>query len=162
MRIHKKEGKGIRFGELVPVLYHDQQITIDTFRKLDKEFREGKRKRRLTEEERLNIYILNERQRFKSEKEKIRKLTNKIFTFISIIIIFILILTYRFIPDLSLFFSIVMFNIEVWVGVYLYLKQYNIFDKLRERDLYLAILDIKKNINDLHNLIENINKKTKM
>ncbi len=157
MRFHKKEGKGIGFGELIPILYPDQQITIDTFKKVEKEFREGKRKRRLTEEEQLNIYKLDERQRFKFEKEK----ANKFYTGMGLAFIVLIITTipvYIYIPNYSFLIINILFVIDIFFNIYLYSKQYNKYDKLRERDLYLAILDIKKEVNDL---IENINKKTK-
>ena len=153
MRFHKKEGKGIGFGELIPILYPDQQITIDTFKKLEKEFREGKRKRRLTEEEQLNIYKLDERQRFKFEKEK----ANKFYIGMGLAFIVLSITAvpvYIYIPNYSLLIVNILFVINISFTIYLHFEQYNVYDKLRERDLYLAILDIKKNISDLNDLIK--------
>ena len=153
MRFHKKEGKGIGFGELIPILYPDQQITIDTFKKLEKEFREGKRKRRLTEEEQLNIYKLDERQRFKFEKEKANKFYKGMVR--AFIVLFITAIpVYIYIPNYSLLIVNILFVINISFTIYLHFEQYNVYDKLRERDLYLAILDIKKNISDLNDLIK--------
>lgn len=56
---------------------------------------------------------------------------------------------YIYIPNYSLFVINWLFVIDILFTIYLYYKQHNVYDKLRERDLYLAILDIKKNISEI-------------
>lgn len=152
------KGRGIWFGEFDPILYSDQEGLIETYQKSEEDFRKGKKEKRLTRDERLNLYMISERQRIVKEKNKANK--SYIGMGLAFIVLFITsIPIYIYIPNYSFFIINCLFVIDILFTVYLYSKQYNVYDKLRERDLYLTILDIKKNINDLNNLIENINKK---
>ncbi len=157
MRFNKKRS-GIRFGKFDPILYSDQKELSELYQKDLEECKKDK-KRKLSREERLNLYRDFEYQRIVKEEEKAKNTF-----YIGIVLAFIVLSitavpVYIYIPNYSLFIINWLFVIDILFTIYLYFKQYNAYDKLRERDLYLAILDIKKNISDLNNLIENINKK---
>lgn len=149
MRFHKKEGKGIIFGKFDPILFKDQKELFEIYQKNPE----------LSRDRRLLIYRDMEKKRIKEEKPK-----DMIWKGLSLAFIVLFITSvpvYIYIPDYSFFIINCLFVIDISFTIYLYSKQYNVYDKLRERDMYLNILDIKKNISDLTNLIENINKKAK-
>jgi len=102
MRFHKKEGKGIRFGDFDPILYHDQEATIKVYQKIEEDFMKGKKDRRSTREERLIIYEENECQRIVKEKEK----ANKFYIGMGLVFIVLFITAipiYIYIPNYSFF-----------------------------------------------------------
>jgi len=148
MRFHKKEAM-VKFGEYDPMLFPDQKELSERYRK----------NRELSREDRLILYRKSEYQRIVKEKNKI----NKIVTIGWCLAVAILIITGLMycmnILNESFILVNILFVINIFFTIYLYSKQYNIYDKLREREVYLAILDISKNINDLTNLIKHINKK---
>jgi len=150
MRFHKKEAM-VKFGEFDPILYSDQKELSESYRK----------NRELSREERLILYRDSEYKRIVKEKDKINKIIILGWILAFTILIITIIMYYMNILNESFILVNTLFVIDIFFTIYLYFKQYNKYDKLRERDLYLAILDIKKNISDLSNLIENINKKTK-
>lgn len=106
------------------------------------------------------IYRDSEYKRIVREKEKAKKMIWKGIILAYIVLFITAIPIYIYIPNYSFFVINILFVIDILFTIYLY-NQYNEYDKLRERELYLAILDIKKNISNLNNLMENINKKTK-
>lgn len=148
MRFSKKEYM-VNFGKYDPMLHYDQKELSERYRK----------NRELSREDRLILYRKSEYQRIVKEKNKI----NKIVTIGWCLAVAILIITGLMycmnILNESFILVNILFVINIFFTIYLYSKQYNIYDKLRDRELYLAILDISKNINDLTNLIKHINKK---
>ena len=147
MRIHKKEAM-VKFGEFDPILYSDQKELSEIYRK----------NRELSREKRLILYRDYEYKRIVKEKDKINIIIIIGWILAFTILIITIIMYYMNILNESFILVNALFVIDIFFTIYLYSKQYNKYDKLRERDMYLNILDIKKNINDL---IENINKKTK-
>ncbi len=135
MRFHKKEAM-IKFGKYDPILYPDQKELCETYRK----------NRELSREKRLILYRKYEYERIVKEKDKI----NKIITIGWILAFVILIITglmyYMNILNESFMLVNILFVIDIFFTIYLYSKQYNVYDKLRERDMDLNILDIKKKL----------------
>ena len=147
MRFHKKEGKGIIFGKFDPILFKDQKELFEIYQKNPE----------LSRDRRLLIYRDMEKKRIKEEKPKDMIWKGLSLAFIVLFITSIPI--YIYIPNYSFLIINALFGTDIFFTVYLYSKQYNVYDKLRERELYLAILDVSKNISDLTNLIKHINKK---
>ncbi len=159
MRFHKKESKGIGFGESYPILFKDGKFDPILFKDQKELFEIYQKNPELPRDRRLNIYRDMEKKRIKEEKEKAKNMFY-IGMVLAFIVLFITSVTvYIYIPDYSFFIINWLFVIDILFTIYLYSKQYNVYDKLRERELYLAILDINKNISDLTNLIKHINKK---
>lgn len=141
------EEKRFKFGKDDPIIhtYPDQKGLSDFLRNNP----------HLSGVDRLWAYERFEVNRIIREKKRIITNIQNIGWVLAFIPLFIIVLIID-VPHTSLIISSLLFGMSIFFSVYIFSKKINIYDKQRELDKYIIILEINKNIKDLINLIKHI------